>query len=128
MPASGWPSSVIRPETGATFDEEQPDPAAQRLIAINATALRRKEEAETVSGMQSVFGGDFAVADGGEKREDLHVNVHLDWPHRAIAVGKVEHAGMEAAPAVFALGDVVGNASAGIVIREERGTLGVRTR
>src|SRR5262245_43602253 len=105
------------------------EPRIARMTRTNArdseglAALSRERKATFTAASRSVFGDGFAVADGGEEGEDAHVDVDLDGADGAIAVGEVEHGGVEAAPAVFALGDVAGDAAAGVVVGEEGGAL-----
>src|SRR6478672_13751120 len=102
-PASGFPSRVILPETGAS-PADLWQPAAPR--AIMPTARNRNGVSKITTGAQwlrMVSGQvpernclfacrcvDLAVADRALGREDDHVGVNLDGAERAVTIGEVD--------------------------------------
>src|SRR5947209_16333718 len=129
--ARGLPSSLTVPETGTVLSPApQPSTSAAAatrarrrmiIIAIRVGRSAKQIRSDATSQYLLISARRFAVADGREVREDLHVDIQRHGAHGAIAVHEHDDVGMEAAPAVFAL-VLVGRArGAKVVVIEQRG-------
>src|SRR5262249_3217992 len=131
-PSRGWPSRVTLPETVPTW-RPSPHPRA-RPVRHNRSSRNRMAHLpggkSAAARAGSIVRGRerLAAVDRGPGQEAVHVDAVADDRDVAVAQDEIDAAGVQAAPAVLALGDVRSDAAAGVIVGQQGGAIGVGAR